>query len=229
MTRGTRWCSWLRHYATSWKVAGSIADDVLGNFHWHNPSSPTMALGSTQPLTEMRNGEAPRTGRLLPPKNTSWWGKRCQTLLEDLWTIWSCRLYVFYEYYYYNIFVNVYVVLFLFNNVIYVFLLLWLCILILCSGMANLTEGFPCFFLSCTANSRVKPRKHGARPALFQIFVLFYVFFVLFYVFLCCSMYCLFCVVLCIVCVYMCTARLPPGGYPIAVKFIISYHINLVC
>jgi len=24
----------------------------------------------------------------------------CQTLLEDLWTVWSCCLYVFYEYYY---------------------------------------------------------------------------------------------------------------------------------
>jgi len=38
-------------------------------------------------------------------------------------------------------------------------------------------------------------------------------------------MYCLFCVVLCIVCVYMCTELLPRGGYPIAVKYIISYHI----
>ena len=38
-------------------------------------------------------------------------------------------------------------------------------------------------------------------------------------------MYCLFCVVLCIVCVYMCTVLLPPGGHPIAVKYIISYHI----
>jgi len=37
-------------------------------------------------------------------------------------------------------------------------------------------------------------------------------------------MYCLFCVVLCVVCVYMCTELLPPGGYPIAVKYII-YHI----
>jgi hypothetical protein len=37
-------------------------------------------------------------------------------------------------------------------------------------------------------------------------------------------MYCLFCV-LCIVCVYMCTELLPLGGYPIAVKYIISYHI----
>jgi len=56
--------------------------------------------------------------------------------------------------------------------------------------------------------------------------VLFYVFFVLFYVFLCCSTYCLFCVVLCIVCVYLCTVLLPPGGYPIAVKYIISYDMN---
>jgi len=40
-------------------------------------------------------------------------------------------------------------------------------------------------------------------------------------------MYCLFCVVLCIVCVYMCTVLLPPGGYPIAVKYIISYHITI--
>ena len=37
-------------------------------------------------------------------------------------------------------------------------------------------------------------------------------------------MYFLFCVVLCIVCVYMCSELLPPGGYPIAVKYII-YHI----
>jgi len=38
-------------------------------------------------------------------------------------------------------------------------------------------------------------------------------------------MYCLFCVVLCIVCVYLCTVLLPPAGYPIAVKYIVSYHI----
>ena len=37
-------------------------------------------------------------------------------------------------------------------------------------------------------------------------------------------MYCLFCDVLCIVCVCMCTALLPPGGYPIAVKYIIPYN-----
>ena len=44
---------WLRHYATNGQVAGSTPDGVIGIFQWHNPSSRTMALGSTQPLTEM--------------------------------------------------------------------------------------------------------------------------------------------------------------------------------
>ena len=43
----------LRHCATSRKVAISIPDGVIGIFHWHNPSGCTMALGLTQPLTEM--------------------------------------------------------------------------------------------------------------------------------------------------------------------------------
>jgi hypothetical protein len=68
-------------------------------------------------------------------------------------------------------------------------------------GLRNQTEGFPCFFLSCKANARVKPSKTGHGPHSSQ--------------FLCRSMYCL--------CVYMCTVLLPPGGYPIAVKYIISY------
>ena len=48
---GTRWRSWLRHCATSRKVAGSIPDYIIGIFHRHNPSGRTMALGSTQSLT----------------------------------------------------------------------------------------------------------------------------------------------------------------------------------
>jgi hypothetical protein len=44
---------------------------------------------------------------------------------------------------------------------------------------------------------------------------------------LCCSTYCLFCDVPCIVCVYMCTEQLPPGGYPTAVKYIISFTKNM--
>ena len=71
------------------------------------------------------------------------------------------------------------------------------------------SEVFPCFFLSCKANARVNPAKTGQGQHSSK--------------FLCCCMYCLFCVVLCIVYVYVCTVLLPPGGYPLAVKYIISY------
>jgi len=47
---------WLRHCATTWKVAGSIPYVVTGIFHWLNPSGRTMTLGSTQHLTEMSTG-----------------------------------------------------------------------------------------------------------------------------------------------------------------------------
>ena len=47
------WRSRLRHCATSRKVAGSIADGVIGIFHWHDPCGRAMALGSTQPRREM--------------------------------------------------------------------------------------------------------------------------------------------------------------------------------
>jgi len=69
------------------------------------------------------------------------------------------------------------------------------------------------------------PQKRGAARTLPNFCVVLCIF-VLFYVFLCCSMYCLFRDVLCIVCVYMCTVLPPPGGYPIAVKYIISYQKN---
>jgi hypothetical protein len=50
---GTGWRSWLRQCATSRKVAGTVPDRVTRIFHWLNPSSRSMALGSTQPLTQM--------------------------------------------------------------------------------------------------------------------------------------------------------------------------------
>jgi hypothetical protein len=62
------------------------------------------------------------------------------------------------------ILIDVHMVLFLFNNVIYVFLLLWLCILMVCLCMATMTKVFPCFSLSCKANARVKPTKTGHGP-----------------------------------------------------------------
>jgi hypothetical protein len=52
-------CSWLRHYGTSRKDVGSIPDKVIGLISWPNPSSRTMALGSTQPLTEMSTRNLP--------------------------------------------------------------------------------------------------------------------------------------------------------------------------
>ena len=57
------WCSWLRHCAKSWKVAGSIPNVVTGIFHRHNPSVRTMALGLTQPLTEMSTRDLYRAFR----------------------------------------------------------------------------------------------------------------------------------------------------------------------
>ena len=54
---GRRWRSWLRPCAMSWKVMGSIPDGVAGISHWHNLSGHTMALGSTQPLTEIKYQE----------------------------------------------------------------------------------------------------------------------------------------------------------------------------
>ena len=50
---GTAVAQWLRCCATNRKVVGSIPAGVSGLFHCHNPSNRTIALGSTQSLTEM--------------------------------------------------------------------------------------------------------------------------------------------------------------------------------
>jgi hypothetical protein len=41
------------------KIAGSNPDEVMGFFNWPNPSTRTMGLGSTQPLTEMSTRNLP--------------------------------------------------------------------------------------------------------------------------------------------------------------------------
>jgi hypothetical protein len=69
----------------------------------------------------------------------------------------------------------------------------------------NLTEVFPCFFLSCTANARVKLPKtgHGPHSSTLVICVV-RLLFVLFYV------------------LFVCKCVLPPGDNPTAVnKYII--------
>jgi hypothetical protein len=48
-----RWPSWLRHCATSRKVAGPIPDYIFGIFPWYNPSGRTMTLELSRPLTEI--------------------------------------------------------------------------------------------------------------------------------------------------------------------------------
>ena len=81
------------------------------------------------------------------------------------------------------------------------------------------------FFPQLQGKCQGKTRKDGARSALFQIFVLFYVYFVLLYVFLCCSMYCSFCDLLCIVCVCICVLNY---CHRVAthLQLNISYHIS---
>jgi len=39
---------WLRCCATNRTVAGSIPGDVIGIFHWHNPSYRTMAANRNE-------------------------------------------------------------------------------------------------------------------------------------------------------------------------------------
>ena len=46
-SRGKRWRSWLKHCATSRKVAGSICDDIIGIFHWH-PSGRDSAFNRNE-------------------------------------------------------------------------------------------------------------------------------------------------------------------------------------
>jgi hypothetical protein len=41
------------HCSTTRKVAGSITNNIIEFLNWPNSFSLTMALGSTQPLTEM--------------------------------------------------------------------------------------------------------------------------------------------------------------------------------
>jgi hypothetical protein len=50
---------WLRNYATSRKITGSIPDEIIKFFNLLNLSSLTMALESPQPLTEMSTRNPP--------------------------------------------------------------------------------------------------------------------------------------------------------------------------
>jgi len=73
----------------------------------------------------------------------------------------------------------------------------------------TLTEAFPCFFLSCKANARVKLAKmgHGPPSSTLVCICVVRLLFVLFYL------------------LFVCKCVLPPGDNPIAVnKYIISLY-----
>ena len=96
---------------------------------------------------------------------------------------------------------------------------------------STLNEVFPCFFLSCKANARVKPAKTQHGPHSSKIFVFFCVLFVL-----CRSVYCV-CVCVC-VCVCKCVLyychrvatrlQLTNISYPISPRpvFLLSSHLR---
>jgi hypothetical protein len=63
VTVGHSICTFIVLYAYKGH-AGSLLEEVFGVFNWFNPSSRTMTLGSTQPLTEMSTRNLPgRKGR----------------------------------------------------------------------------------------------------------------------------------------------------------------------
>jgi hypothetical protein len=99
-TGGTHWHSWSRHYATSRKITGWNPDEVIAFFNWRNPSSRTMALGSTQPLTEMstRNlfwgigrpaRKADNLTAICQPILLKMWEPRCLTTLWASAVCWT--------------------------------------------------------------------------------------------------------------------------------------------
>jgi hypothetical protein len=91
---GTRWRSWLMHYATSRKITGSIPDEVIGIFNWPNPFNRPTALGWTQPLTEMSTRNLPGSNWRSALK-AEILNAICEPIVEKMWdprrlrTLWA--------------------------------------------------------------------------------------------------------------------------------------------
>jgi hypothetical protein len=70
------------HYATDRKVPGSIPDEVIEFFDLRNPFSRTVALGSTQPLTEMSTRNLPE-GKGRPARKANNLTAICESIIES--------------------------------------------------------------------------------------------------------------------------------------------------
>jgi hypothetical protein len=73
---------------------GSIPDEVIGFFNRPNPSSRTMALWSTQPLTEMSTRNLPG-GKGRPARKADNLTAICESIVYKMWeprrltTLWA--------------------------------------------------------------------------------------------------------------------------------------------
>jgi hypothetical protein len=82
------------HAATSRKVAGSFPDEVTEFFNWPNPSSRTMPLGSTKPLTEMSTRNL-SGGKERPACKADNLSANCEPIVWKMWeprrltTLWA--------------------------------------------------------------------------------------------------------------------------------------------
>jgi hypothetical protein len=78
--------SGARGRAVGWDrmVVDSIPDEVIGFLNWPNPSSCTMALGSTQPLAEMSTRNLPG-GKRRPARKADNLTGICEPIVEKLW------------------------------------------------------------------------------------------------------------------------------------------------
>jgi hypothetical protein len=85
LTGGTRWRSWLRHRATSWKFAGSDSDMVCEIFRRPNPFGRSVTLGSTQPLGEMSTRDS--VWGLKAARAWDW--QPCHPLVPIFWIRWQ--------------------------------------------------------------------------------------------------------------------------------------------
>ena len=92
--------------------------------------------------------------------------------------------------------------------------------------MTTLTEFFPCFFLSCKANARVKLTSRGTVRTLQNYLSLCCAIVFLFVVIVLCSYLCCSVIIVLLYVLIVCTVTLPPGVNPIAVDKYICLSIT---